>query len=86
MFGRNKQATGDNTPPNEIGPEVDFKAKGGANKQENEANAIQARQSPGIIPTKMLIAQAVQDAAAAVQCMLEESIDIAMNRYNVIGN
>ena len=33
-----------------------------------------------------LIAQALQDAAAAVQCMLEESIDIAMNRYNVIGN
>ena len=32
-----------------------------------------------------LIARAVQDAAAAVQCMLEESIDIAMNRYNVIG-
>ena len=33
-----------------------------------------------------LIAQAVQDAAAAVQCMLEENIDVAMNRYNVIGN
>ena len=33
-----------------------------------------------------LIANAVQDAAAAVQCMLEENIDIAMNRYNVIGN
>ncbi len=33
-----------------------------------------------------LIARAVQDAAAAVQCMLEENIDIAMNRYNVIGN
>ena len=33
-----------------------------------------------------LIAQAVQDAAGAVQCMLEENIDIAMNRYNVIGN
>ena len=33
-----------------------------------------------------LIAQAVQDAAAAVQCILEENIDIAMNRYNVIGN
>ena len=32
-----------------------------------------------------LIAQAVQDAAAAVQCMLEENIDIAMNRFNVIG-
>ena len=33
-----------------------------------------------------LIAQAVQDAVSAVRCMLEESIDIAMNRYNVIGN
>jgi peptidyl-tRNA hydrolase len=33
-----------------------------------------------------LIAQAVQDAVAAVQCLLEESIDVAMNRYNVIGN
>ncbi len=33
-----------------------------------------------------IIAKAVQDAAAAVQCMLEEGIDIAMNRYNVVGN
>ncbi len=33
-----------------------------------------------------LIAQAVQDAVGAVQCMLEENIDIAMNRYNVVGN
>ena len=33
-----------------------------------------------------IIAKAIQDAAAAVQCMLEESIDIAMNRYNIIGN
>ena len=32
-----------------------------------------------------LIAQAVQDAVSAVQCMLEESIDVAMNRFNVIG-
>ena len=33
-----------------------------------------------------LIAQAVQDAVSAVHCMLEESIDVAMNRFNVIGN
>ena len=32
-----------------------------------------------------LIAKAVQDAAVAVQCILEENIDIAMNRFNVIG-
>ena len=33
-----------------------------------------------------LIAQAVQDAVSAVHCMLEESIDVAMNQFNVIGN
>ena len=33
-----------------------------------------------------LIAQAVQDAVSAVHCMLDESIDVAMNRFNVIGN
>ncbi len=33
-----------------------------------------------------LIAQALQDAVSAVHCMLEESIDVAMNRFNVIGN
>ena len=32
-----------------------------------------------------LIAQAVQDAVGAVQYMLEENIDIAMNRYNIVG-
>ena len=33
-----------------------------------------------------LIAQAVQDAVSAVLCILEESIDVAMNRFNVVGN
>jgi PTH1 family peptidyl-tRNA hydrolase len=33
-----------------------------------------------------LITQAVQDAVSAVLCMLEESIDVAMNRFNVVGN
>ena len=33
-----------------------------------------------------LITQSVKDAVGAVQCMLEENIDIAMNRYNVVGN
>lgn len=33
-----------------------------------------------------LIAQAVQDATGAVECMLKTNIDIAMNRYNVVGN
>jgi len=33
-----------------------------------------------------LIAQALQDSVSAVKCMLEENIDVAMNRFNVIGN
>lgn len=33
-----------------------------------------------------LISQAVQDAEAAVRCILGINIDIAMNRYNVVGN
>jgi len=33
-----------------------------------------------------LIAQAVQNAVSAVECLLQESIDIAMNRFNIIGN
>ena len=33
-----------------------------------------------------LIAQAVQDAVEAVRCMLEMNIDLAMNRYNIVGN
>ena len=33
-----------------------------------------------------LITQAVQDAVSAVECMLGENIDIAMNRFNVIGS
>ena len=33
-----------------------------------------------------LIAQAVQSAVDAVQCLLRDNIDIAMNRYNVVGN
>jgi len=33
-----------------------------------------------------LIAQAVRDSVAAVECILEENIDIAMNRFNVIGS
>jgi PTH1 family peptidyl-tRNA hydrolase len=32
-----------------------------------------------------LIAQSIQDAVSAVECILEENIDIAMNRFNVIG-
>ena len=32
------------------------------------------------------IAQAVHDSAAAVECILKENIDIAMNRFNHIGS
>lgn len=33
-----------------------------------------------------LLAKTLQDSAEAVECILEENIDIAMNRYNIVGN
>ncbi len=33
-----------------------------------------------------LIARAVEDAVSAVECLLEDNIDIAMNRFNIIGS
>ena len=35
---------------------------------------------------ELLIAQAVQDAISAVECMLNQNIDVAMNRFNMVGN
>jgi type II secretory ATPase GspE/PulE/Tfp pilus assembly ATPase PilB-like protein len=56
MFGKNKNVPATN--PLEMGPNVELRAMG-ASDQENQANAIQARQSPGIGPTRMVIAQAI---------------------------
>ena len=49
--------------PQPVIPNVDFKAMGAASDQEHQANAIQARQSPGIAPTKVLVAQAMDQNA-----------------------
>ena len=59
MFGKKKRQVN----PLEMGPDVEFKAMGAESDQENQANAIQARQSPGIAPTKVLIAQAMDQNA-----------------------
>ena len=64
MFGRKKKKKSVN--PLEMGPDVEFKATGAASDQENQANAIQARQSPGIAPTKVLVAQAMDQNANRV--------------------
>jgi type II secretory ATPase GspE/PulE/Tfp pilus assembly ATPase PilB-like protein len=56
VFGKNKNVAATN--PMEMGPSVEFKAMG-ASDQENQATAIHARQSPGIAPTRMVIAQAI---------------------------
>ena len=64
MFGRKKKKKSVN--PLEMGPDVEFKATGAASDQENQANAIQARQSPGIAPTKVLVAQAMDQNANCI--------------------
>ena len=45
--------------PEQVVPSVEFSAMGAASDQDNQANAIQARQSPGIVPTQIVLAQGI---------------------------
>ena len=49
MFGKKKKQAA-NERSAQIAPDVEFKAMGAATEEENQTNAIQARQSPGIAP------------------------------------
>ena len=61
MFGRKKAAKKE-LQPHEMGPPVDFKPKGGSDK-DNQANLIKARQSMGIVTAKELFANAISRRA-----------------------
>ena len=45
--------------PEQVVPSVEFSAMGAASDQDTQANAIQARQSPGIVPTQIVLAQGI---------------------------
>jgi type II secretory ATPase GspE/PulE/Tfp pilus assembly ATPase PilB-like protein len=69
--------------PHEMGSPVNFVAKGATNEQDNQANLIQARQLPGYIPAKDLIAAAFD--ARADRVMLDYTRDAVSVRHEIDG-
>jgi type II secretory ATPase GspE/PulE/Tfp pilus assembly ATPase PilB-like protein len=65
MFGKKKKQAA-NESPEQIAPDVEFKGMGAATEQDNQTNAIKARQSPGIVPVSMLIGQAIERKASRI--------------------
>ncbi len=66
----------------EKGAPVVFTAKGGI-EQQNQANMIAARQSPGFIPAKELLAEIVRQRGD--KCMLDYTRDAVNMRYQIDG-
>lgn len=63
MFGKKKKETPEEElAPHEMGPPVEFKAKGGTDTQ-NQANLFQVRQSMGIVFAKEMYAECLFKAA-----------------------
>ena len=68
--------------PWEMGPEVEM-ASVGKLQQQNQANMIEARQSPGFVPVKYLIADALDNRADKI--MLEFTAEAVAVRYMIDG-
>ena len=65
------------------GPPVNFKAMGGADDQENQANLVRARQSPGYVTGKMLFVSALSKRAERV--MLDFTKENVATKYFIDG-
>ncbi len=69
--------------PDEQGPDVQFKALGGATDRDNSMNLITARQSPGFLPARELFDDAFHQRATHV--MLDYTPETVGVRYQVDG-
>ncbi len=74
---------GADVDPNEQGPDVQFKALGGATDRDNSMNLITARQSPGFLPARELFDDAFHQRATHV--MLDYTPETVGVRYQVDG-
>lgn len=83
MFKRKKEEPAEEElAPHEMGPPVEFKAKGGT-KQENQGNLIQARQSMGIVSAKQMFAECL--AKGAERIMLDYTRQGVARRTEIDG-
>lgn len=67
----------------ELGPPVKLTAQGGATKQDDNVNFQRARQSPGYIPARELLANALVSRAEAV--VLDFTREAVTVRYDIDG-
>jgi type II secretory ATPase GspE/PulE/Tfp pilus assembly ATPase PilB-like protein len=67
----------------ELGPDIQFKAMGGATDRDNSVNLITARQSPGFLPARELFDDAIHQRATHV--MLDYTPEAVGVRYQVDG-
>lgn len=58
----------------------------GVGQPEEQASAVPHVLGRFTKQEETVIAQAVQDGIMAVNCLIESNIDIAMNRYNIVGH
>ena len=69
--------------PRDLGPDVKFTPLGGATERDNSANLLIARQSPGYLPARQLIDDAVIQRATHI--MLDYSPETVGVRYQIDG-
>ena len=81
MFGRKKK-TDDSATPGDMGPPVDFKPAGG-DRNENEANLIKVRQSPGIVTAKELFFDVIEKRSRRI--LLDFSRQAVAGGFDVDG-
>ena len=67
----------------EEGPEVQFKALGAASDSDNSVNLLTAKENPGFLPARQLVADAMQHRASSI--MLEYTAEAAQVRHQVDG-
>ncbi|HEX5442679.1 MAG TPA: ATPase, T2SS/T4P/T4SS family, partial [Pirellulales bacterium] len=67
----------------DIGPPVKLSARGGATERDNSANLLMARQAPGFVPARELLAQGLDNRASAI--MLDYTQQAVAVRLQVDG-
>ncbi|HEX7450369.1 MAG TPA: ATPase, T2SS/T4P/T4SS family [Pirellulales bacterium] len=67
----------------DIGPPVKLSARGGATDRDNNANLLLARQAPGFVPARELLAQGLDNRASAI--MLDYTQQAVAVRLQVDG-
>jgi type II secretory ATPase GspE/PulE/Tfp pilus assembly ATPase PilB-like protein len=74
---------GADVDPRELGPDVKLTSRGGGSERDDNVNLLTARNSPGFMPAKLLIDDALQQRATHI--MLDYKPDSVAVRYQVDG-